>query len=39
MTKVAVATEYGGPEVLALIDEPTPEPGPGERTVHWYPLV
>jgi len=30
MTRVAVATQYGGPEVLAVVDEPTPEPGPGE---------
>jgi NADPH2:quinone reductase len=30
MTKVAVATQYGGPEVLDIIEVPTPEPGPGE---------
>src|SRR5689334_17514240 len=30
MSKVVVATQYGGPEGLALVDEPTPEPGPGE---------
>jgi NADPH:quinone reductase-like Zn-dependent oxidoreductase len=30
MTKAAVATEYGGPEVLDIIDVPTPEPGAGE---------
>lgn len=30
MTKVVVATQYGGPEVLALVDVATPEPGPGE---------
>lgn len=30
MTKAAVATRYGGPEVLAVVDEPVPEPGPGE---------
>lgn len=30
MTRVAVANEFGGPEALAIIDEPTPEPGPGQ---------
>jgi NADPH:quinone reductase-like Zn-dependent oxidoreductase len=30
MTKVAVATQYGGPEVLDIIEVPTPEPGVGE---------
>ena len=30
MTKVVVATQYGGPDVLALVEVPTPEPGPGE---------
>jgi len=30
MTKVAVATQYGGPEVLDIIEVPTPEPGAGE---------
>lgn len=30
MSAVAVATAFGGPEVLSVIDEPTPEPGPGE---------
>src|SRR4051812_7229013 len=30
MSAVVVATGYGGPEVLSVIDEPTPEPGPGE---------
>src|SRR4051794_41953427 len=27
---VVVATGYGGPEFLSVIDVPTPEPGPGE---------
>lgn len=30
MSAVVVATGYGGPEVLSVIDEPAPEPGPGE---------
>jgi NADPH:quinone reductase-like Zn-dependent oxidoreductase len=30
MSAVVVATGYGGPEVLAVVDVPTPEPGPGE---------
>lgn len=30
MSKVVVATGFGGPEVLAVIDEPTREPGDGE---------
>jgi NADPH2:quinone reductase len=30
MTQVAVATQYGGPEVLDIIEVPTPEPGSGE---------
>lgn len=33
MTKVAVATQYGGPEVLDIIDVPTPEPSAGEVRV------
>lgn len=28
--RVVVAEGYGGPEVLALVDAPIPEPGPGE---------
>ncbi|WP_018658043.1 quinone oxidoreductase family protein [Actinomadura flavalba] len=27
-------TEFGGPEVLGLVDLPDPEPGPGELLVH-----
>jgi len=28
-----MATAYGGPEVLSIADEPTPEPGPGEARI------
>ena len=27
---VVIAAAYGGPEVLSVVDEPTPEPGPAE---------
>jgi NADPH:quinone reductase len=30
MTRAVVATAYGGPEVLAVIEEEVPAPGPGE---------
>jgi NADPH:quinone reductase-like Zn-dependent oxidoreductase len=30
MSAVVVATAYGGPEVLSVVDEPVPDPGPGE---------
>lgn len=30
MSEVVVATAYGGPEVLSVVDVPPPEPGPGE---------
>lgn len=33
MSLVAVATAYGGPEVLSVIDEPSPGPGPGEARI------
>lgn len=33
MTKVAAATQYGGPEVATIIEVPTPEPGVGEVRV------
>ena len=33
MGRVVVAAEYGGPEVLSVIDEPTGEPGPGEARI------
>ena len=28
-----VATAFGGPEVLEVVDEPVPEPGPGQVSV------
>jgi len=31
--KAAVITRFGGPEVLAIEDAPTPKPGPGEVLV------
>jgi NADPH:quinone reductase-like Zn-dependent oxidoreductase len=30
MSAAVVATGYGGPEVLSVVDVPTPDPGPGE---------
>ncbi len=33
MTRAVVATAFGGPEVLSLVELPTPEPGPGEIVV------
>lgn len=30
MSAIVVATGYGGPEVLAVVDQPVGEPGPGE---------
>jgi NADPH:quinone reductase-like Zn-dependent oxidoreductase len=33
MASVVIATAYGGPEVLAVTDEPTPDPGPGEARI------
>lgn len=33
MSSVVVATAFGGPEVLSVIDRPSPEPGPGEVRV------
>ncbi|MGY1624754.1 NADP-dependent oxidoreductase [Geodermatophilus sp. SYSU D00965] len=30
MTRVVLATRYGGPEVLSVVDEPVREPGPGQ---------
>jgi NADPH:quinone reductase-like Zn-dependent oxidoreductase len=30
MTRAVIATEFGGPEVLSVIDETVREPGPGE---------
>src|SRR5437762_3245651 len=33
MAKVVEATAFGGPEVLTVVDEPVPAPGPGEVTI------
>ena len=33
MSRIVVATAYGGPEVLAVTDEPLPAPGPGEARI------
>jgi len=33
MGRVVVATGYGGPEVLSVVDEPTGDPGPGEARI------
>lgn len=33
MASVVVATAYGGPEVLSVIERPVPAPGPGEARV------
>ncbi|MCW2658756.1 MAG: putative oxidoreductase [Jatrophihabitans sp.] len=30
MSAVVVATAFGGPEVLSVVEQPSPEPGPGE---------
>ena len=33
MSVVVIAAAYGGPEVLSVIDQPVPEPGPGEARI------
>ncbi|MEP7025475.1 MAG: NADP-dependent oxidoreductase [Actinomycetota bacterium] len=33
MPPVVVAAGYGGPEMLSVVDRPTPEPGPGEAVI------
>lgn len=33
MSEVVVASAYGGPEVLSVIDEPVSAPGPGQVTI------
>jgi NADPH:quinone reductase len=33
MTKAVVATAYGGPEVLSVINTPVARPGPGEALI------
>ena len=30
---VVIAAEYGGPEVLSIVEEPLWEPGPGEARI------
>ena len=35
MSRVVVATAYGGPEVLAVTDEPVAAPGPGEARINF----
>jgi NADPH:quinone reductase len=33
MTRVVLAPRYGGPEVLSVVEEPVPDPGPGKARV------
>ena len=33
MAQVVVATAFGGPEVLSLVEQDVPDPGPGEVTI------
>ena len=33
MPSLVIAPAFGGPDVLAVTDEPTPEPGPGEARI------
>lgn len=33
VASVVIAAGYGGPEVLSVIDEPMPDPGPGEARI------
>jgi NADPH:quinone reductase len=33
MSAVVIATAFGGPEVLSIVDQPVPEPGPGEARI------
>jgi NADPH2:quinone reductase len=33
MPPVVIAAAYDGPEVLTLVDQPTPEPGPGHARI------
>jgi NADPH:quinone reductase len=33
MSAVVIATAFGGPEVLSVVDQPVPEPGPGEARI------
>jgi NADPH:quinone reductase-like Zn-dependent oxidoreductase len=38
MARVVVATAFGGPEVLSVVDEEVPAPGPGEVGSAYVPL-
>jgi NADPH2:quinone reductase len=33
MPQVVIAADYGGPEVLTVVDDPTAEPGPGQARI------
>ena len=33
MPAVVIATAYGGPEVLSVVDQPVSDPGPGEARI------
>ncbi|HEY6277049.1 MAG TPA: NADP-dependent oxidoreductase [Streptosporangiaceae bacterium] len=33
MPAVVIATAFGGPDVLSVVDEPAPEPGPGQARI------
>jgi NADPH:quinone reductase len=33
MAQVVIAAAYGGPEVLSVVDQPVPDPGPGEARI------
>ena len=33
MSAVVIATAFGGPEVLSVVDQPAGEPGPGEARI------
>ncbi|HEY7144705.1 MAG TPA: alcohol dehydrogenase catalytic domain-containing protein, partial [Streptosporangiaceae bacterium] len=33
MPAVVIAPAYGGPEVLSVVDQPVPDPGPGEARI------
>ena len=33
MARVVIAAEYGGPEVLSIVEEPVADPGPGEARI------
>ena len=33
MSAVVIATAFGGPEVLSVVDQPAGDPGPGEARI------